>query len=414
VRRRSASGFTLIELMVAMALATLVVGGALQLHASFGKQTERQNQVAEMQQNLRVSMLMIEHAIRNAGYGIPGGMLPESSSNNPACNNGVHRTHYGFEWSNSNVFNDPMVNVAYAAKSATANDVDPDYFWVMSALPAELPVYATSDVAPLTTLAAPTTVSAAAPFLDHELYAIVYPSTSSICGQLCSNITNPPTNPPTLPAQAALKTSIDYNYGHCIREISAHNTSGTTKTISHAPGGTDSYCFDSPPIPTTPDVCNITPSTQLRHFKPTVTAYRVMPSGDTYNSGSGSTPKLTMRSAPMNTAYNANWTVIAENIDDMQIAVISQAGLVCNQYNDPSFYYPVNAATSCDITNAAAVRVTLSARSSSKMEGVTVDTTPYAEDRIALVPADPTVVGYLHRSLTAEIELRNMGSESTQ
>jgi hypothetical protein len=94
----------------------------------------------------------------------------------------------------------------------------------------------------------------------------------------------------------------------------------------------------------------------------------------------------------------------------MQIAVISKSGVVCNQVNDPS--YNAIDSNSCDITTAAAVRVTLSARSSSKAEGVTVDTTPLAEDRVAVV--DSTLVGYLHRSLTAEIELRNMGTDATQ
>ncbi len=403
--RRRAFGFTLIELMIAMALAGLVVAGALQLHASFGKQTERQSEVAEMQQNLRVSMLILERAIRNAGYGIPGGMLPESSSNPPSCNNNVKRFHYGFEWSNSNTFTDPMTVVTWAAKPATATDVDPDYFWVMYAdattSPTTTPIYAADDnLAGLTTMTTATTTAQMTNFGVHDLFVIQFPTNSTCPSGLCSLL--------TLPVEST--GDLSDSSSHCIREITAVSSGGTVKTLTHNLSSA-SYCFNAPVSsdPCAAGIHSLAPVT-LRHLEPAVTAYRVMTTSDANNNFTGATPKLTYRYAPMNTGYNANWNVIAENIDDMQIAVITKAGLVCNQANDPS-YNPIDA-NSCDITTAQAVRITLVARSSSKAEGVTVDTTPLVEDRVSA--NDPTVVGYLHRSLTAEIELRNMGTDATQ
>ncbi|HEX4460873.1 MAG TPA: prepilin-type N-terminal cleavage/methylation domain-containing protein, partial [Polyangia bacterium] len=342
--RDRARGFTLIEIMIAMALAGLVVAGALQLHASFNKQTERQSEVAEMQQNLRVSMLMIERAIRNAGYGIPGGMLPEMSNNPPSCSNLVKRFHYGFEWSNNNTYTDPMTIVTWAAKSATANDVDPDYFWVMSADTATVnpPLYALSDNGSgLTTMTTATTTASMVNFNVSDLFIIQFPSTSTNCtGGNCALL--------AVPAESA--GDIGDTTAHCIREITAVSSGGTTKTLTHNLSSAK-YCFNY--VPTGGDTCaagiNTNTPTELRHLEPNVTAYRIMTPTDTYNTNG--TPKLTYRYAPMNTPYNSstyNWNVIAENIDDMQIAVISKSGVVCNQSNDPS--YNAIDSNSCDIT----------------------------------------------------------------
>ena len=69
--RASESGFSLIELLVAMVI-TLIVSGAI-----FGLMTAGQNafrrepELAERQQNIRLAMDLITRDIANAGSGLP-------------------------------------------------------------------------------------------------------------------------------------------------------------------------------------------------------------------------------------------------------------------------------------------------------------------------------------------------------
>jgi type IV pilus assembly protein PilW len=61
-------GFTLIELLISLVLTLIVLGGVYQLYTSQTKAYSAQNQVAEMQQNVRIAMDVISRSIRSAGY----------------------------------------------------------------------------------------------------------------------------------------------------------------------------------------------------------------------------------------------------------------------------------------------------------------------------------------------------------
>lgn len=66
--RRNTAGFTLVELMVAMAIATLVLAA---IYAAFNAQMRRyttEQQVVEMQQNIRAAMYLLKKDLRLAGY----------------------------------------------------------------------------------------------------------------------------------------------------------------------------------------------------------------------------------------------------------------------------------------------------------------------------------------------------------
>ena len=89
--RRSArrAGFTLVELMVAIALAAFTIAGLYQLFTIQSRQLLMQDMQMEMHQNLRFATDMVSRSVRIAGYGTPGEVLgvhgyPSSSDSLPA------------------------------------------------------------------------------------------------------------------------------------------------------------------------------------------------------------------------------------------------------------------------------------------------------------------------------------------
>jgi prepilin-type N-terminal cleavage/methylation domain-containing protein len=66
--KRNEGGFTLLELMVAMAISIVVMAAIYQVYESQQKAYATQQMVIEMQQNARSAMLFMEREIRMAGY----------------------------------------------------------------------------------------------------------------------------------------------------------------------------------------------------------------------------------------------------------------------------------------------------------------------------------------------------------
>lgn len=62
------AGFTLIELLIVIAIFGLAIAGIYQAFQSQNKSYAIQNQVAEIQQNLRAALYLLEREIRMAGY----------------------------------------------------------------------------------------------------------------------------------------------------------------------------------------------------------------------------------------------------------------------------------------------------------------------------------------------------------
>lgn len=67
-RRLLTAGFTLVELMVALALGSIVMAAVMTAFLSQHNTYLAQGQVVEMQQNARVALDMLELDIRSAGY----------------------------------------------------------------------------------------------------------------------------------------------------------------------------------------------------------------------------------------------------------------------------------------------------------------------------------------------------------
>ena len=69
---RNNAGFTLIELLIAMAISGVVLGGIYQAYTNQMRVNNTQNQVVDMQQNVRVAMYFMERDIRLAGFNPTG------------------------------------------------------------------------------------------------------------------------------------------------------------------------------------------------------------------------------------------------------------------------------------------------------------------------------------------------------
>ena len=68
------SGFTLVELLVTLALSSIVLTLMYQVYNSQLKSHQTQQEFVEMQQNLRASLYLMERGIRMAGHGPNGGV----------------------------------------------------------------------------------------------------------------------------------------------------------------------------------------------------------------------------------------------------------------------------------------------------------------------------------------------------
>jgi prepilin-type N-terminal cleavage/methylation domain-containing protein len=84
--KRRARGFTLIEVMVALAIAGITLSVIYAVFISQSKTFTTQSQLVELQQSLRSSMLFIERDIRQTGYN-PGGLTEDTAGTDGVDNN---------------------------------------------------------------------------------------------------------------------------------------------------------------------------------------------------------------------------------------------------------------------------------------------------------------------------------------
>lgn len=335
-------GFTLVELMVSMALAGLVAAGALQLHIAFNRNAERQREAVEVQQNLRVAMAILERSVRSAAAGMDKGEVRAEYGASVA-------RYYGFQFSNSNTYADPKTAFDTVANDA---DTDPDWFRIL---------VADTSVAYGGRLPAGGTGRAL------EVNAITGWSVGDVV------VVSPSA---TIP---------------CTREVTG-TAAGSPPQLLLAASSTNGF---NPPGGDDACVKNMPSPMALRRIPRRYTAFRVEPAA----AGAG-VPRLQMRTAPFGTSMaGAAWTTLAENIEDMQIAVILNNGQICGESG-----VDLDSPATCDFSQAVSVRVTLVARSSSSVPGVNDQIVGGYEDRPGVKVSD----GYLRRAMTTVINLRNV------
>lgn len=84
MKGKDQKGFTLIELMVALAMASIIVGVIYSAYSSQSKIYTEQDKTAEMQQNIRAGIAYLQQEIRMAGYN-PENEEDKTCNANPAA-----------------------------------------------------------------------------------------------------------------------------------------------------------------------------------------------------------------------------------------------------------------------------------------------------------------------------------------
>jgi len=75
------SGFTLVELLITMVISSIVVGGAYGVFRSQQKAYRNQEEVVDIQQNLRAGSFYLTDEIRLAGYSVDPGIIQAGPGN---------------------------------------------------------------------------------------------------------------------------------------------------------------------------------------------------------------------------------------------------------------------------------------------------------------------------------------------
>jgi prepilin-type N-terminal cleavage/methylation domain-containing protein len=347
-RRRGAAGFSLVEMLVALGLAGLVVAGAFQIQGTFGRESRRQDEVADLQQTLRIVMTLLERNIRAAGAGEQAGYLRLTGAGCASTPLDI----YTFQYFNNNS-NFPPQATGY---DTTAGDADNDPDWFRVVLPIAGNNLAIADGANGLQVKGDLTGWQAG-----DLISVYKPTSQWIS---------------------------------CVREITSVNAG--LGFVAHASPGTGFPCAN----PASEAVCNNRwdccglsglgtggASSPVRRYRNEL-VFRVLPPVGT----SRDAPKLLMMETPIGRYQGGLWQVVAENIEDMQIALIGKNGSVCNSVDSPAL---------CNPALATAVRITLVGRTNNTRSVASL--MGGYEDR----PQTATTDNFIRRSVTSEIQLRN-------
>ncbi len=330
-------GFTLVELMVSIFIGGLLLGGAFELNMAFNRQTIRQQHVVDMQQTLRITRQVIERVVRGAGAG-----LQDTSLSANTCG-GAPNLYYPFQFSNSNTFSDPKNTF-----DSTPSDSDQDADWLR-----------------VVNVGAGTNASS-----DDGSKLCVASTSGFVVGDIVAIINTDPSRPQS-----------------CLRSLTSLGTAcpGNAPSLSHASA---SSCLNQPPIGD-PCLSNMTWPAPIRRITGNTTQFRI-------DTSDASTPRLMVSYTDITRA--PQWQVLAENLEDLQVAMVMADGRVCgnagNSVDDPAL---------CSPPQLRSVRFTISARSSVPIPGFPPGSRGGSED----LPASSVSDGFLRRSVTTLVQLRN-------
>ena len=102
-------GFTMIELLIAMAISTMAMAAIYTAYNIQQKSFRQQNMISQMQQNARAAMFMLTRDVRMAGFGMASGQISYYDGSNTVTINAVTGTNS----------NPDTINIIYADASCT-------------------------------------------------------------------------------------------------------------------------------------------------------------------------------------------------------------------------------------------------------------------------------------------------------
>jgi prepilin-type N-terminal cleavage/methylation domain-containing protein len=382
---RGQRGFTLIELMVALLVSSLLVGMILAIFSRMSLAYRSQQQIAGVQQILAAARAAIELDAKQAGLGMPQGFKAAINPNNP-----LNPTQVQSPVQVTNASNAPdQVALFYADTSAQA-------------------LLAPTQTVPVT-WTSPVTFDDVSSFKAGDLVVLTTASTAA-------NPLLPPPPPGTsLPDIAT--------YDACVLKIATVTLAPAQVTFdTAAPWGTptEDHC-------TTPSTMPIPGRTMMYAF--VAHAYRIDPTGALQRGETGGL-----------LGNNEQWTTLALGFSDLQTAVrIYDPGATDldndtdarrNWYSSAAQDAKTRAAVPPSDTALLGMSISLVAHTDRNVEGVATSATPdligppapaainaannSIGDRpstaLPVVPPDPLLPGQrIYRWTTFQVDFRNLG-----
>ncbi|HEY0190584.1 MAG TPA: prepilin-type N-terminal cleavage/methylation domain-containing protein [Kofleriaceae bacterium] len=386
-RRRGQGGFTLIELMIALVVSSLLVGMILAIFNRMSMSYRGQQQIAGVQQVLAAARATIETDAKQAGLGVSqgfklGGELAGAAVHSPILwtDSSTGPDQVGFFYA------DPSLQAKVTAWNGPARQI---------------------------------TIDANPGFAPGALIALVNETTP---------INGLGANDPTIA-----------RFDSCATKLSTATGTGTVLTLSTAgPWGRSSGSY-----------CTITPGTTMVYLF-VAHAYRIdtttdttITSGPMYPSARGTLQMTSTGGLPTATASGTDvWNDLAYGFTDLQVATrfydndtVDQDGdgdVTRDWYSGPAGANFANALSGADFVPPVRMSISLVARTDRDIEGISTAQTPNLVGTGAPTPpvdynsignhpsvalpaqapwsADPLLKGSrIYRYVTFQVDLRNMG-----
>jgi len=342
------TGFTLVELMIAMFLASFVVVAAFHIQATYQSALHRQDQVSRMQQTMLVTRRMLVRRLRSAGGGLTTNLWSTCGGDHQVGPFILHNRNQFGQTDTSNGGSDP----------------DPDWFEIMSVDHSRSGVL--SEAFPLSSQEIPTNQSSN--FRPGDMFVL------------------------------------QNEHGACLLMVSQvqHNK------IQHQPAGWGSShlatCFNQSRSMT---VCKNVMKTQNLPLGSSILNLGSGSAAFRIDDSNPKRPLLMMASSQAGgDPSQYDWQPIAEGVEDMQIAVQLDTSNPPDAIGD--VWVNSRDLQTSELGKARAVRISLVFRSMSPASGWSSGRRPALEDRPAATNQD----GYIRRILTTVVKLRNVPTEA--